>query len=447
MLGPIKYFIKLISIPIFYFGSFITAYMTVFKEAKWGLLLLVFLLPQPNIFYKFHGLPFGKDIIDILFFAVLFGIMVQRKGFDRGFNTKLIVFFVIVYYIALWNSTLRFSLPLPLTTANELLRDWKNFALMAFLYLLVVNVVKDEDDQKTFTLLISVVILFISIRCFRDFTAGDSFRWDKRVNGPFEVVGLGSNHLGAFIADYCSVILGLLLFDKNLKRRCLYISTVLFGLHPLFFSYSRGAYIAYLGSISFFGLMKKRSLLVLVIVLLLTWQTVLPVSVVDRIMMTRNEQGEIENSAAGRIELWEFAIKLFDTNPIFGVGYGGYALSVGGLELSSGAVVQAGFDSHNFWVKILGEQGIIGATLFSLIIWRAFRSGFVLYRLANTDFHRGLGFGFMGCVIALAISNLFGDRWSYLSLGAYFWILWGLVDSAIRSTKNEDATNTMPKVA
>jgi len=439
MLAFVKAIIKIISLRFFYFGSFLTALISIFKDAKWGLLLLVFYLPQPNIFYKFHGLFWGKDIIDILFFSVLFGIFIRYKGLKLNNNAVLIIFFIIIYYLELWNSSLRFSLPVPITTANDLLRDWKNFAIMAFLYVLVINVARDEDRQKTLTLLITFVILIIAIRCFREFTPGTSFRWDKRLNGPFEAVGLGSNHLGAFIVDYGAVVFGLYLFDKDRVRKWLYLATVLFCLHPLFFSYSRGAYIAAFGVIVLFGLLKKRSLILVALVVTLAWQTLLPASVVDRISMTENEHGQIEHSASTRMELWEFAINLFKKYPLFGVGYGGYSLSVGGYQLSSGEEVQQGFDSHNFWVKILCEQGALGFSLFLLILFKAFHSGIKLFKMGNSNFQRGLGFGFTGCVLSMAITNVFGDRWSYLSLGSYFWIIWGIVDSSLASATKEIA--------
>src|SRR5208337_4365113 len=177
MLAPIKYIIKFIILRLFYYGSFITALISIFKDAGWGLLLLVYYLPQPDIFYKFHGLFLGKDIIDILFFSVLFGIFIQRKGLKLNNNAVLIILFILIYYAALLNSSIRFSLPFPITTESELLRDWKNFAIMVFLYVLVINVIRDEEGQKTITLLMTMVILFIAVRCFREFTPGISFRW------------------------------------------------------------------------------------------------------------------------------------------------------------------------------------------------------------------------------------------------------------------------------
>jgi len=217
--------------------------------------------------------------------------------------------------------------------------------------------------------------------------------------------------------------LGLLLFDKNKWRRLLFLAAVVFGLHPLFFSYSRGAYAAAIGVLVFFGLIKKRSLLVLALILFISWQALLPSSVVDRIKMTRSGSGGLESSAAVRLDLWNHAVKLFKKNPIFGVGFGGFEFTVPeGIEFK---------DTHNLYLKILSEQGIIGFSLLLLIFVMALKSGQRLFKTGLTEFQRGLGFGFLGCTVAFIITNMFGDRWSYFVLGDYFWITWGLVDREI----------------
>ena len=67
MLGVLKQYLRLAFFPTLYIGGFGIMLVTIFKEAKWGLFLLVFLIPQSNVWYKFHRYPFGKDFMDFLF--------------------------------------------------------------------------------------------------------------------------------------------------------------------------------------------------------------------------------------------------------------------------------------------------------------------------------------------------------------------------------------------
>ncbi len=417
-------FIRLISIPILYFGGIITAIVSIFRRAEWGLLLMVALIPQPNIFYKLYPFPMGKDFLDILFIAVGIGIFVNKGGFERKGNSVLIIIIILMSYFALWNSSRNFSLPLPISYSNPMIRAWKGYAFMVGMYLLTFNAVKEgENHRKILAVLMALVILFISVRSFRSYTAGASFIEDSRDVGPFWIVGLGSNHFGAFITHCSAFLLGMFLLDDNRWRKILFLLAVLFSLHSLFFSYSRGAYAAALGVLVFFGLVKKRSLLILVFALAITWQTLLPLSVVERISMTKGEGGQIEESAAIRLDLWDHALKLFKEHPVIGIGFGGFEYTMPeGVRWK---------DAHNYYLKMLSEQGIVGFGLLLITLFMAFRSGWKLSKGGKNGFEKGLGLGFMGCVVACVITNLFGDRWSYYEMGSYFWVFWGLVDRSI----------------
>lgn len=412
-----------LTLPLFYVGVAVTALTSVFRRAEWALYALVAVIPLPNFRYRFNPYPFGKDLIDILFFSILLGIFINKNGLKKSPNGTLLLLFIVVNYLALWNASLGLSMPLPITTDNPILSDWKNYAEMIFLYFLVFNCIRDEKQQKVVTTLITIVMLFITVHEFRNFTEGDAFSYDKRVEGPFWVMGLGANHIGAFVAHYGAVLLGLYVLDDNKRRHWLYAATLLFSMHSLFFSYSRGAYIGALAALGFIGLMKKRSYLLLIVALVIFWQTVLPPTVVERIAMTEAPTGELEASAGKRVELWERAVDLFESHPIFGIGFGAfsYSVSIEGLT-----------DTHNFYMRMLSEQGIIGFLLFVAVLLAALRSGWRLYRVAQSPYLRGMGLGFMACVVATIVTNMFGDRWSYFVLGGYFFVLWGIVDRGIR---------------
>lgn len=397
--------------------------LTAFRKVEWGLLFLIALIPQPNIWHKFYSYPLGNNFIDILYSSILVGIITQGKKLAGKQNTFIIILFIFYSYISLWNCSMRYSLPLPVTLSNYLLYDFKNFAQMMSLYFIVMAIVETEEQQKTLVVIMSVIILLIAIKSYRNFSGGAAFSYDKRVGGPFEAVDLGANHFGAFIAHYCSIFFGLFLFDENKKRKYLFLATVLFGLHPLFFAYSRGAYLAAFAVIVFFGILKKRSLLFLLVGFLMFWQLILPASVVDRITMTKTETGQIEGSAAHRFTMWEIAIGLFEENPIFGSGYGSFGFNVPEDEELK--------DTHNYYMRILCEQGIIGFVLLLLLFTRALQSGWQLMRKGKTAFARGFGMGFTGCVFAVMITNLFGDRFSYFVLGSYFFIFWAIADSML----------------
>lgn len=433
MIAAIKSLLHGVLAPSLYAGVWLIFLAGAIKRAEWTLYLLAILAPLPVIWYQLHQFPLGKDTMDILIVGTFLGILINKGGFERAPSTFTIGLFMLVSLFALWNATVRFSLPLPISTANPLLADWKNYVEMIFLYFLAYSALKDETQLKTILVIIAAVVLLISVREFRNFSESASFSYDKRVEGPFWVVGLGANHIGAFMAHYGALLFGMFLIDTHRYRKWLYAAAVGFSLHPLFFSYSRGAYVAALVAIVVYGVLKKRSLLAIVAVLVFTWHVVLPETVVERISMTEDASGQIESSAAQRVVLWEHALSLFENNFLFGIGFNSFGFTVPQGELT---------DTHNFYMKTASEQGIIGLIVLALLLRRALASGWRLYREGQTPFYRALGFGFVGCSIAVIVTNIFGDRFSYFAMASNFWILWGAIDRAI--TLGQKAQETAP---
>jgi hypothetical protein len=79
---------------------------------------------------------------------------------------------------------------------------------------------------------------------------------------------------------------------------------------------------------------------------------------------------------------------------------------------------------------MLAEQGLMGLAAFLYLLIAAMSLSWKLYKEAGDEFYKGIGFGFGLSVFSLMITNFFGDRWSYLSMGAYFWAFMGIMTRA-----------------
>lgn len=412
-----------------YAAVLITFLLGIFWRAELALFLLTILIPLPNIWYPIQAFPIGKDTMDLLFVSAFIGSKLRRSpDLTKAPNGGFVILLMIVAYLALWNVTISFNFPLPFTTANPVLADFKNYVLMMAMYFVAYNTLQTKEQVRTMLMVFIGVVLFMVWREFSSFAAGDSFSWSRRANGPFWVCGLNANHFGAFIAHYSVLALGMFAVDKHKLRRKLYLATFLLSLYPLFYSYSRGAYVAVLAAMVLLGALRYRIFIVAVVILMFTWQIVLPESVVDRIQMTEGTGGELEESAAERLVAWDLAKNLFSDNPVFGIGFGGFFYASQGMRLHN---------VHNFYLQTAAEQGLVGSLLFLLFFARTMLSGWRLYRTGADEFMQSLGLGFIACISAVMVTNVFGDRFSQLALGSYLWLLWGTVDRALVLSRNE----------
>lgn len=403
---------------VLYVLGFMVVLLALVYDVKVAIFFFIPLIPLYTVLVKMHQYPMGKDFIDILFLAMLMGWTIKGGGFEKNRTTWAIVLFVVITYLGLWRGSFYLGQSAPISFHNPRFQDWKNYMLMPLLYLIVLNNIRDRKHMKWLIILMCLTMLFMDQRFYHEFSprSHSHFRSDVRSSGTFGY--LGANHFGAFMVQYSAILLGLFFLDKDKRTRFLFPAVIAFNTYSIVFSYSRGAYAAFLAVIGFFGVTRKRSLLALMTALLIFWQVVLPVSVVERINMTQSEEGELDSSAESRLVLWQHGIDLFQENPLFGVGYRVYQFTTQGHLR----------DPHNMYVGFLAEFGLIGLSLFLFLFYLAFRSGWRLYRSASDGFLKGLGLGFAACVIGCMVANAFGDRWSFLMLGGFYWVFWGMVD-------------------
>jgi len=121
------------------------------------------------------------------------------------------------------------------------------------------------------------------------------------------------------------------------------------------------------------------------------------------------------------LELWKIALPMFFRSPVIGNGFN--IMPYVGLEAKGNKFA----DTHNLYVKILAEQGLIGLVIFLFIIYKAVLTGWYVYRHSDDSFFQGIGFGMVVCCCSILITNFFGDRWTYIQLNAYFWVFIALL--------------------
>lgn len=407
---------------LIYIAVWLACVIALIRRGDTATYLYAAMVPLPTLWYPTHFLPLASASLTLLMGSALVGPWLRKApGEALPPNSGFILVFVIANYLYLWNTTFRYDLPLPITSENPEFSYWWNFSTMVLCYLASFYALRTQKQVQTLVMIMCGMLLFLAWRELVSFSAGINFSYGHRADGPFWIVGLNANHFGAFIAHFSVLALGMFLVDRHPMRRNIYLLAFVFSLYPLFLSYSRGAYAATIAGLIVLGLLRKRWLLFVVVVLLFTWQELLPASVVDRIQMTETETGSLESSAADRLFVWQLARELFLQHPFIGIGFQGFYFASQGLPLRN---------VHNFYLETAAEEGIAGLVLLGLLFYKALASGWHLFRQSDSEPLRALGLGFIACTAAIMVTNIFGDRFTQIELGSYFFLLFGAVDRA-----------------
>jgi len=394
-------------------------------KTQWLLYYITGLLPLRNVVDRLQPYPLGKDLLDIMIILALLSVIIQGMNSknNEGKTNYTVVHWVslmiIAYtFISVLYGSFYLNEPLLFSISDVRVQSWKNFSIMPVLFFITFSAVR---DKKTAWMMVAVMC---SSMVLMDYYTGQQVMWYRNIESRTKIhatfVYLGPNEAAAFYNTITVVLLGIYFYMKRGLKKIALLALILMNLYIVVFLFSRAAYIGIFLGLFFLLMFKHRILLIPLILMAVSWQAVLPEKVIDRIEMTTGDYHELDKSSETRIMVWQDSLDLFAQSPIFGVGYGVFR--------------KAGFvlgDTHNIYLKILAEQGIIGMLLFLALLFGFFGSGVELYRTSKDGLSKGLGLGFAVAIIVLAVNNVFGDRWSYMEVGGYMWIIAALVSRII----------------
>jgi putative inorganic carbon (hco3(-)) transporter len=307
------------------------------------------------------------------------------------------------------------------------------------LFFLVLASIKNVKQMQILLLLICLSMLalnrnYINTMRQRDLSA---FSYELRDEGTIGYAGV--NGLAALEAQMSVFLLGLYSVHKMAKARIGYLVLLGTCLVALTYTFSRGGYAAVLVGALFIGILKNRKILLVLAIFLLTWQIIVPNAVRERVFMTENSNGELDPSAGDRVTIWENAAEIIRGNPAIGTGFDTYKFmhAVGPYE-----------DTHNYYVKVMLETGIVGLLLYLAIIIQMLMAGLSLFRTGQAeDFLRGLGLGVAGMMVATIVANGFGDRWTYIEVTGFTWALVALAIRGMMIAREQSAIAHTPVLA
>ena len=407
---------------VLYSVMYLVFALSVLWRPSIGVYLFALTLPLETGRSQLAQYPLGAQFLDILLLGTVLGLLLRGElVLPRANINKVLLIFAVFCYLSLWQGSFFTGAPLPLWLSEPRVSDFKNYVEMFVFALVVAATIKEKRQIQVLLLVMAMSVLVINRAFYSTMSGRDlsHFSYQVRDAGPMGYAGV--NGLAAFEAMVLSFLLG---FFGSIKRwwpRILVAGLMVTCVYCLLYTFSRGGYVGLLAGMVVTGLFKSRWLIPLALFMVVAWQSFLPVSVQERINMTTEDAAEgqqFDSSAQDRLVLWHDALELFKRNPVSGTGFDTYGSMgrVGGYR-----------DTHNYYIKVLAEMGVIGLLLFLSLLWKMVATGVTLLRTTNDPFWRGIAIGFIAMMGSIIVANLFGDRWTYQQLNGYLWILLGCV--------------------
>jgi putative inorganic carbon (HCO3(-)) transporter len=404
-----------------YLGFWIMCLVSLTGRPLLGLYYMIPFLPYRTMRDHFVLYPLGSNMLTILIITVIVGALIHGKHLPKSKLYLIWFVFGVYLYLSMWIGAALGNAPAPLWLSDVNFVTWKDYMVIPLVFVAAGLVIEDRKAIRTVVILTALALLFIDRSCILENMTRTLTHFDeqKRSGGP---LAFGSNETAAFLAQFAMFFWGFVQFTKREKFKLFGYVLVAATLFATMYTFSRAGYIAVLFGLLVLGLLKNRKLLLVLGAFLLIWQSVVPTSVSERVNMTEDSNGQLEDSAQERVDLWKNAEKSILSSPIVGDGFATFQL---------GEHVDNLRDTHNWYVKVLVETGIIGLIVILLLLQQLLAVSYRLFKRSTDPLYRGLGLGLVLAICSCLVANLFGDRWTYLEITG---LLWVLVAAAVRAT-------------
>ena len=425
-----------------YLGFWVMCVRSLAGRPLLGLYYMMPFLPYRTMRDHFMDYPLGGNMLTILVICVVVGALLHGKRLPKSKLYVTWIVFGVYLYISLWIGTALSNAPAPIWLSDINFVTWKDYMLLPLVFMAAGLVIEDRKAVRTVVLITAISVLLIDKSAIAESLSRSwgVFDENKRDGGP---LALQANELAAFLAQFGMFFWGFGQFMKRKKVKLLCYGLSAITLFATMYTFSRGAYVAVLFSAFVLAVVKDRKLLVVIAVFLFTWQAIVPAAVRERVMMTETTNGALEASAQERVDLWAQAEQMFYSSPIVGTGYATFQLQQHVDNLR---------DTHNWYVKVLVETGIIGGVIALILLGQMLAAAIRLFRKGDDPLYRGLGLGFLIALCSCLVANCFGDRWTYVEINGLLWVLTGatvranqLVESAPQAEAEAvDSSLSMP---
>jgi putative inorganic carbon (HCO3(-)) transporter len=397
-------------------------------KTNWALLALIFVMPLRNIQLQYiPNFGGGVNIINILFLLSLVHSVAKGRTLDStlGLNGYL-KWYVVSSIIALL-----FGYGFLGSDASGHWKAMKDQLIPIFLVFIVQRSAGDMVQWRRILLACLLPLPYMFKTVWNQYMAVSQYHYsdDLRVSGTF--MDLGANEMAAYAVTSALVCLGCIITCwQDKKYRNIFLMFFAFSGMCVLYSYSRGAYISFIfGGIILLFRYKNTGKLVMPLFLILSITLVsLPSSVTERFSSIDAEEGERDESAQSRFVFWAIAFDRFLERPVAGYGY---------RTVQNARINPYEMDTHNYYVKMLVERGVLGFITFLLllrILWTTIKIN--LDWDESDNIVNGLMLGMGGALAALMLGNMFGDRFSHYPVMTSFWVYISLI-SVVVLRRNE----------
>lgn len=387
-----------------------------------GLILLYPVIPQGLNVGGTHKIPaFGDIMLLILIVTFLIHIIIFRKEFIHNLMDFFKDFMGISLIILLFIMIISISYAADKTIAITESARFLSFIILYFIIKYSIDKEKVRGLINSYMVIFTVINIYGIFQKITGYGLLQGYAMENgvlRINGTFD----NPNTFAAFLIIGIFPVVMYIIRSKYIYQRVIYSILLIMSLCNIYFTGSRN---------SFLGILVGG----IVLALIYSWYFLIGLGAVAIIAFVippvRSRILQIAVGDEGRIQIWRTALKMIQEHPLRGVGNGNF------IELYDSYVAKykylayknySHYPSHNSYLKIESELGIVGGLSFiSIIINTIIKIKKVIVTVEDKKINL-FYIGFFASVAAFIFMNLIENLFFVPTVVVYFWIFLAAAD-------------------
>lgn len=322
-------------------------------------LILIVTLMRAGFLYVWFPPIYDLHLVQVVILYTGAAWLIHMGRYPLRINLDLILLFV--FYLVICLSRVMAGTPV---FESKVPDEYFRVLVIGFL---IVQILRTPKDIRQALWVIVGVYLFLALRAYW------RYKTDYMPIALPDYYWVNRNGFANTLALLFPIAFFLARETKSKALKWLGYTAAFWCIIGVILTYSRGGFLALMTSLLFVFLYEKRKGMFLVIGILMV-AAILPRlsdKYINRIESI--ETYEEDDSAMGRVATNYAAINMFKGRPLLGVGAGNYNYVVYDYTPEEYRKwVFEGKSVHNIMLQILSETGIIGFTIFCLLIVRGF---------------------------------------------------------------------------
>lgn len=238
------------------------------------------------------------------------------------------------------------------------------------------------------------------------------------------------NVLGEYLLLSIPISLGSLYYFKNKFCKLFSFANLILLSFCMLLTLSRGAWLGLIFSIFLFILLRDKKFLSLIFFLAFLSPLFIPKTFIQRFLSIGNMT---DTSTSYRVGIWLGAIKIIKDFWPIGIGMGTNNFIY--IYQKYAFAASYALHSHNFYLQILIDFGIVGLFLILIIIFLSYKSLLINNKFLHDDFIKTFKISLISSFSGYLIQSLTDNTWYNYRVVFLFWFFLALSDISFSLSK------------